>query len=209
MYSILYFWGAFYSIIITPAFITLYTLFKALTVNYIVRKKDNKTDEPIQKMNMISFIKNVFYYKKTFIIILTMIKLILSANSYLGTSYMLGVMIAILILIFGMNILVPNEVNDSLFSVLDFNFPSLNQQVPKEGSPIDMCNKEAYKEAINTTNINTNIGISKITNQPLDVLKINQNNPAQVAPTDPNNKMLGGKKEPIKSKQKLYKIKLV
>jgi hypothetical protein len=209
MYSILYFWGAFYSIIITPAFITLYTLFKALTVNYIVRKKDNKTDEPIQKMNMISFIKNVFYYKKTFIIILTMIKLILSANSYLGTSYMLGVMIAILILIFGMNILVPNEVNDSLFSVLDFNFPSLNQQVPKEGSPIDMCNKEAYKEAINTTNINTNIGISKITNQPLDVLKINQNNPAQVAPTDPNNKMLGGKKEPMKSKQKLYKIKLV
>jgi hypothetical protein len=160
-------------------------------------------------MNLISFIKNVFYYKKTFIIILTMIKLILSANSYLGTSYMLGVMIAILILIFGMNILVPNEVNDTLFSVLDFNFPSLNQQVPKEGSPIDMCNKEAYKEATNSTNINTNIGISKITNQPLDVLKINQNKPEQVALTDPNKKMLGGKKEPIKSKQKLYKIKLV
>ena len=60
MYAILYFWAAVISIMISPAIITIYTLFKALSVNYIVRKKD-KTDEPPQKMNLISFIKNVFY----------------------------------------------------------------------------------------------------------------------------------------------------
>ena len=205
MYSILYFWAGFISVMITPAIITLYTLFKALTVNYTVRKKDNQDDTP-QKMNLVSFIKNVFYYKKTFIIILTMLKLISSANSYLGSSYMLGVIIAILILIFGLKILVPNDADDSLFSVLNVNFPPLDQQVPQKGSPIDMCNKDMNK---GTTNINIGTTISNITKQPSNVLK---NIPI---PADPNKKMIGGKREPIRSnsnskpKQKLYNFKLV
>jgi hypothetical protein len=200
MYSILYFWAAFISIMITPALITGYTLFKALSVNYIVRQKDNKSDEPIQKMNLVSFIKNIFYYKKTFIIILAMIKLIFSANSYLGTSYMLGVIIAILILIFRMNILVPSDTDDSLFSVLNDKFPPLDQQVPKKGSSIDICNKDANK---GTTNINIGTSINNITKQPLNVLK--------VIPSEPTKKMIGGKRETIniKSKQKLYNFKLV
>ena len=220
-YSILYFWTTVISIIITPVIITAYTLFKALNVNYIVRKNDNKTDEPIQKMNLVSFIKNVFYYKKIFIIILTMINLILSANSYLGSSYTLGLIIAILILIFGMKLLIPNDVDDSLFSVLNDKFPPLEQQVPQKGSPVDMCNKEANNELNTTTNMDT--GISNVTKQPLNVLKINQNKvmptrstelvaPAiesQVAPVEPNQNMVGGKRGNIKPRQKLYKIQLV
>jgi hypothetical protein len=218
MYSIFYFWAAFISVMITPAIITTYTLFKALTVNYTVRKKDNDTeDKTTQKMNLVSFIKNVFYYKKTFIIILTMMKLILSANSYLGSSYMIGVIIAILILIFGLKILIPSDADDSLFSVLNDKFPPLDQQVPKKGSPIDMCNKEVNKDL----NINTNIetGISNITKQPLNVLKTNLNksmltrSKEQSAPlavsNDSNKNMIGGKRENIKTKQKIYKIKLV
>ena len=227
MYSILYFWTTVISIIITPAIITAYTLFKALTVNYIVRKKDNKTDEPIQKMNLVSFIKNVFYYKKIFIIILTMINLILSANSYLGSSYTLGLIIAILILIFGMKLLIPNDVDDSLFSVLNDKFPPLDQQVPQKGSPVDMCNKESNNELNTDTVTNMDTGISNVTNQPLNVLKINQNKimptrPTElvapaiesqvapvVAPVEPNQNMIGGKRENKRCKQKIYKIQLV
>ena len=150
-----------------------------------------------------------------------MINLILSANSYLGSSYTLGLIIAILILIFGMKLLIPNDVDDSLFSVLNDKFPPLEQQVPQKGSPIDMCNKEANNELNTTTNMDT--GISNVTKQPLNVLKINQNKvmptrstelvaPAiesQVAPVEPNQNMVGGKRGNIKPRQKLYKIQLV
>ena len=198
MYSILYFWAAVFSVVISPALITLYTLFKALSVNYIVRKKDNKPDDPVQKMNLISFIKNVFYYKKTFIIILAMLKLMSSTNSYLGSSYMPGVIIAILILIIKLKILIPDDADDTLFSVLNTNFPPLDKQVPKEGINIDICNPDTNKVVTNTT---PSI-ISPVTKQPSNVLEV----------ASSGNKMIGGgKRNPIvpKSKQKIYNLKLV
>lgn len=201
MYSILYFWAALFSLIISPALITIYTLFKALSVNYIVRKKNNNPDEPAQKMNLISFIKNVFYYKKTFIIILAMLKLMSSANSYLGSSYMPGVIIAILILIFGLNILIPDDADDNLFSVLNANFPTLDQQVPKEGPSIDICKPDTNKTS-NATNTNPIPSISIVTQQPSNVLDV----------ASSGNKMIGGgKRKPSipKSRQKIYNLKLV
>jgi hypothetical protein len=199
MYSILYFWAAFFSVIISPVLITTYTLFKALSVNYIVRKKDNKPDEPVQKMNLISFIKNVFYYKKTFIIILAMLKLMSSTNSYLGSSYMPGVIIAILILIFKLKILIPDDADDTLFSVLNTNFPPLDKQVPKEGININICNPDTNKVVAST---DTPSIISIVTKQPSNVLEV----------ASPGNKMMGGgKRNPVvtKSKQKIYNLKLV
>jgi hypothetical protein len=200
MYSILYFWAAFFSVLISPALITIYTLFKALSVNYIVRKKDNKSDEPAQKMNLISFIKNVFYYKKTFIIILAMLKLLSSTSSYLGSSYMPGAIIAILILIFGLNILIPDDADDTLFSVLNTNFPPLDKQVPKEGINVEICNPDINKLVANADNKPSIISI--VTKQPSNVLEV----------ASPGNKMIGGgKRTPVvtKSKQKLYNLKLV
>jgi hypothetical protein len=200
MYSILYFWAAFFSVIISPALITVYTLFKALSVNYIVRKKDNKTDEPIQRMNLISFIKNGVYFKKTFIMILIMLKLMSSANSYLGSSYMPGVIIAILILIFKLNILIPDDAEDSLFSVLNTTFPALDQQVPKEGPLVDMCDPDHNTKPKPNINLNTNPNISIVTKQPSNVLEV----------TSSSNKMMGGgKRKNSMPKQKIYKIKLV
>jgi hypothetical protein len=208
MYSILYFWGAIISIMISPALITIYTLFKALSVNYIVRKKD-KPDDPPQKMNLISFIKNVFYYKKTFIIILAMFKLMGSANSYLGSSYMLGVIIAILILIFGLNILIPDDPDDSLFSVLNPKFPTLDQQEAKSGNSIDICNVDIKKvdtnKVVSNSDKNSSINISIVTKQPADVLEV-------IIPEGNTKKIIGGGKRKIsitKSKQKLYNLKLV
>jgi hypothetical protein len=206
MYSVLYFWAAIISVIISPALITIYTLFKALSVNYIVRKKD-KIDEPPQKMNLISFIKNVFYYKKTFIIILSVLKLMSSTNSYLGSSYMIGLIIAILILIFGLNILIPDDPDDSLFSVLNPNFPTLEQQEPKSGNFIDICNSKVdTNKVVSNTNPKSSINISIVTKQPVDVLEA-------VIPEKENKKIIGGggkrKDSMTKSKQKIYNLKLV
>ena len=143
---------------------------------------------------------------------------------------MLGVIIAIFILIYRMNILIPSDIDDSLFSVLNDNLPPLDQQVPEKGSPIDMCDKEANKEA-NNININLDTGISNVTNQPLNVLKMNTNKSISSKPTElvapvvasvvapevtpevaiaeSRQNMIGGKRGNNKSKQKLYKIKLV
>ena len=137
----IYFIGAIISIWVTPAFITLYTLFKSLSASYYVREH-NQSDPP-KKLNLISFIKNILYYKKTFILILAMLKLMSSTNDYLGASYMPGVIIAILILIFGMNMLVSGDASIALFEVVkNAEFPPLKEPPVEAGSIVDNCKKE-------------------------------------------------------------------
>ena len=123
-----YFIGAICSaFFISPTIVTLYAFFKALGANYVVRDKNNKDiQKDAPKQNVFSFIKNTLYYKKTFLIILVMLNLMGVTNEYLGTSYLSGVIIACLILIFGLKIL---EINtpDDLCEVTKTNFPPLKQ----------------------------------------------------------------------------------
>jgi hypothetical protein len=109
-----YFIGALYSaLFISPTIVTFYAFFKALGANYVVRDKTSKEipkDAP--KQNVFSFIKNTLYYKKTFLIILVMLNLMGVTNEFLGTSYLSGVIIACLILIFGLKILEINIPDD-------------------------------------------------------------------------------------------------
>jgi hypothetical protein len=129
-----------------------------------------------------------------------MLKLMSSVNSYLGTSYLPGAIIAILILIFKLNILIPDDVDNSLFSVLNTNFPPLDQQIPKEGAPINMCNPDLDTNTTTNTNTTAIPSISIVTNQPSNVLEV----------ASSSNKIIGGGKRKISMpKQKLYKIKLV
>jgi len=163
----LYLTPVFWSAIMTPAFITIYTFYKALSANYIVRTKQNES--PKEQLNFISFIKNVMYYKKTFIIILVMFNLMAATNEYLGVSYLPGVIIAVLILVFGMNIL-DVSVPEELYKVTNVkaSFPPLHQPVVKmEGEtnncvpiPIEKSNTEDTTQSI----------LSKLTNNPINVL---------------------------------------
>jgi hypothetical protein len=145
LYVMLYFIASIYSaIIISPVVVTLYTFFKALGANYVVRDKNYKgLPEDAPKLNVFSFIKSALYYKKTFIIILVMLNLMGATNQYLGSSYLPGVIIALVILIFGLKILNIDR-PENLFPVLNSNFPPLSQ--PKVNlnneTPVKICNNK-------------------------------------------------------------------
>jgi hypothetical protein len=148
LYLITYFIGAMYSaIIISPVVVTCYTFFKALGANYVVRDKNfdinSSKQEDAPKQNVFSFIKSALYYKKTFIIILVMLNLMGATNEYLGTSYLPGVIIALLILIFGLKILNIDK-PENLYSVVNSNFPPLSQpQVNLENTEeVEICKEE-------------------------------------------------------------------
>ena len=148
LYVIVYFIGSIYSaIIISPVVVTTYTFFKALGANYVVRDKNfdinSSKPEDAPKLNVFSFIKSSLYYKKTFIIILVMLNLMGATNEYLGTSYLPGVIIALLILIFGLKIL-KTDIPEKLFPVLNTNFPPLSQpQVNLDNiKEVEICKKE-------------------------------------------------------------------
>jgi hypothetical protein len=168
LYFLLYLIAGFWSAMAAPAFITFYTFIKALSATYVVRQKEpsnNPKDAP--KMNLMSFIKNVLYYKKTFIIILVMLNLMGATNEYLGVSYMPGVIIAILILIFGMNVLAIDEPK-ALFSVLpNVEVPSLRHPPALKGAETNTCfpvpDIKPADDAENRTGI--------MTGQPINVLK--------------------------------------
>jgi hypothetical protein len=147
LYVMVYFIGAIYSaILISPVVVTTYTFFKALGANYVVRDKNFKgklKDAP--KQNIFSFIKSSLYYKKTFIIILVMLNLMGTTNEYLGTSYLPGVIIALLILIFGLKILNTNT-PEYLFPVFNSNFPTLSLpflDLATTMPEVEICKEEA------------------------------------------------------------------
>jgi hypothetical protein len=145
----LYFIGAMFSaFIIDPTIVTFYAFVKALRANYVVRDNNrNKILKNAPKQNLFSFIKSTLYYKKTFLIILVMLNLMGVTNEYLGTSYLPGVIIAILILIFGLKILEVNAPED-LFKVTNSNFPALIQpdvDLLTDIPPVNMCNDKPTK----------------------------------------------------------------
>lgn len=149
LYLIAYFIGALYSFAFGSVIVTTYTFLKALGANYVVRDKNfdpkNQKPEDAPKLNIFSFIKSSLYYKKTFIIILVMLNLMGTTNEYLGTSYLPGVIIALLILIFGLKIL-NTENPEKLYSVLDPNFPNLSLPIldlRTSMKPVEICKEEA------------------------------------------------------------------
>jgi hypothetical protein len=173
---IMYFIGAMYSaIIISPVVVTTYSFFKALGANYVVREKNSQEVPPneVPKLNVFSFIKSALYYKKTFIIILVMLNLMVATNEYLGTSYLPGVIIALLILIFGLKIL-QTEVPEKLFPVVNTNFPSLSQPKVDLEYPdkIEICKEEKNYPDSKVKNEKTTTGfwtfnvLEKITTKP-------------------------------------------
>ena len=139
-----------------------------MSANYFVRIQAGDQPMPDQKMNLYEFIKNVMYYKKTFIMILVMLNLMSVTNEYLGTSYMPGVVIAILILIFGLKIL-ETPVPEELYTVPPGAvFPSLSQiEVPiKNVTDTDFCASKTIP-LVNPTN---QVLQMSVTNQPFNVL---------------------------------------
>jgi hypothetical protein len=74
--------------------------------------------------------KDTVTYKNTFILLLIMFQLIRATNSYLGSSYLSGVIIAILILIFGLKIFDTTKPTDDTTEILlkKLSLPNLSKQ---------------------------------------------------------------------------------
>jgi hypothetical protein len=145
LYVIAYFIAASYSaLLISPGLVTFYAFFKALGANYVVRDENYSGEaEKAPKLNIFSFIKSALYYKKTFLIILVMINLMGVTNEYLGTSYLPGVIIALVILVFGLKVLETN-IPIELFGVINPIFPPLSQPKVnlKTEQKVDICKEE-------------------------------------------------------------------
>jgi hypothetical protein len=204
--TIAYFVGALYSaLLISPGLVTFYALFKALGANYIVRKHDNPKDfKDAEKLNVFSFIKSSLYYKKTFLIILVMLNLMGITNEYLGTSYLPGVIIAIIILIFGLKVL-ETDIPEELFSVLNSNFPPIKQpevDLETKLDKVDVCEeKNIYTtaEKIIKDSVTGFVGANVLNNT-----KVGQNGGRSVK------KNMSNVPKPIqKPKTKIYNLKLV
>ena len=120
-------------------------------------------------------------------------------NEYLGASYMPGVVIAILILIFGMKIL-ETDVPEELYEVSqNAVFPSLSQEdVPLMENNLNFCAPKIVSETMSDEEQENRKGV---TNQPYNVLKSNQ---AGGSGLKSKSGLKGGSKKP-----KLYNIQLV
>ena len=205
LYVFAYLIGGFYSaLLISPGLVTFYAFFKALGATYVVRDK-NFNDEPkdAPKLNVFSFIKSALYYKKTFIIILVMLNLMATTNEYLGTSYLPGVIIALIILIFGLKVL---EISppEELYPVLNSNFPPLTQPklVPNSRLPeVNVCIDKPTPVSEPDKIIKTVTGF-----EGPDVL---QKNEFRGGGRALKNSVIKSVTNVIKSKTKLYNLKLV
>jgi hypothetical protein len=121
---------SFLSVLFSPFFITIYCLLAPLSATYKLADSDKTSSRAHTENTFMSFIKDVVTYKKTLILLLIIYKLINSTNTYLGSSYLSGVVIALLILIFGLKIFATNKPIDDTTEILlkKISLPNLSKQ---------------------------------------------------------------------------------
>lgn len=113
LFCFIWWWVSLISIFITPLFVTLYTLIKPLTAKY-------KLDKGTSDYSFWDFLKDNIIYKKSFLLTLATLGLINSTNSYLGGSYMFGLLIGIIIVayLFGLyNPSIPSDDKTQTFGL--------------------------------------------------------------------------------------------
>lgn len=108
---------SFYLAFFMSFFTTIYSLFSPLLKKY----KLNKSDETC---GIGTFLIDTFVYKKSFILFLTAYTLLDSVSTYLNNSnYMIGCIIAILILAIGFNIFNPTDPTNDITQTIFTNKP--------------------------------------------------------------------------------------
>jgi hypothetical protein len=97
LFCFVWWWVSLISVFTSPIIISIYTLIKSLTAKYNLDKGDGE-------YSFLNFIKDNIIYKKSFLLTLATLGLINSTNTYLGSSYMFGLIIGIIIVayIFGL-----------------------------------------------------------------------------------------------------------
>jgi hypothetical protein len=130
-------------------FTTIYSLFTPLSREY----KLNKSEETY---GFGTFLRDTFVYKKSFILFLTAYTLLDSVNTYLNNSnYIVGCIIAILILAFGFNIFNPTDPTDNDVTQIDFTgkLDEISRNNMSKQVPTDTISC-SVKDKILETNVN-------------------------------------------------------
>jgi hypothetical protein len=105
---------SFYLVFFMSCFTTIYSLFTPLMREYNLKKSD-------ETYGFGTFLRDTFVYKKSFILFLTAYTLLNSVNTYLNNSnYIVGCIIAILILAIGFNIFNPTDPTNNDITQIDF-----------------------------------------------------------------------------------------
>jgi outer membrane murein-binding lipoprotein Lpp len=104
---------------ISPIVTTFYTLIKTIfDTKYKLKKAFNFSGNDDDSNNYTgskgfgSFIKDTFVYKRTYLICLSIINLLIQTSTFLGTNYLVGVFVAIIMAIWFCDILVSTKPDD-------------------------------------------------------------------------------------------------
>lgn len=99
LFGFLWWWVSIISALVVAPCMSLYSVISPLFATYDIYNKNEKDPQ-----NFASFLKNTFFYKKNLILLLSMLSLAYNASTYLGNNFLIGVIVAILVAVFGLGI---------------------------------------------------------------------------------------------------------
>jgi hypothetical protein len=133
MFWFVWWWVSLILLFLNPIFVTIYTLIAPLFATY---KLEGSND----KYNFLWFIIDAFIYKKTFIIFLATFSLLSSVLTYLGSTYLPGAVIGVILLAVFVGIFNPAGPSDPTET------PGLTKKIVKETEPVTQTGGKKYKK---------------------------------------------------------------
>ena len=131
---------------IAPSFFTIYGLIAPLFAKYKITNTNNKKD-----YNVFNFLKDTFIYKKLFFFILATLSLISNGITYLGSYYIIAILVAIIFSFF-MGLYTNTKPNDNDFisvksinEIIQANVSSSNKNLVEICKSIPMNDEKMDK----------------------------------------------------------------
>jgi hypothetical protein len=153
--------------IIFPFYLTFMPIIKTLMAKYTLGTNKEPLDEsskPTDKKSLLSFIRDTFAYKRTFLLFLSILNLFTCANTWLGEKYFGAVIIAIILAIVFCNIFAVTEPDDNTMILKEANAGLVEELEPEEKEPEKAeCMFQAEIDAYDAT-LNSTDGLNSKTN---------------------------------------------
>ena len=146
----------------SPMYLLFYVPYKALfSTKYKLKLEEDFAGDGAARdsglKTIFTFIKDVFAYKRTYLIVLSIINVFMNANTYLGPNYLVAVVVAVILAIIYCNILVSKKGSDdnTLIRVDPAKLGTQDSEDELEEDDEDDCQTDKaliqkLKESINT-----------------------------------------------------------
>jgi hypothetical protein len=102
------------SLLVSPIYTTFYTIFKIVGIKYKLKLEDDFSSDDSGSgdsglKGIMNFIRDSFAYKRTYLVALSIVNLLMQANIFLGTYYFAAIFISIILAIVFCNIFVSKK----------------------------------------------------------------------------------------------------